>query len=135
MARSDQRLPFSHGDLFAPPAPDMQLLEPIQPLDPLVVDELAGLPQLEVNHANPVTPVTLREGDDPSSQRMGAIGTRLVTQRASTHAHDLQSASVPEPLRLHPPHQLTTRRRGPHFVLSASRVTSFSSIDSASSFF
>jgi hypothetical protein len=45
-----------------------------------------------------------------------------------------RSAPFRESLRLHPPHQLTTRRGGYHCFRNASRVTSFSSIDSASSF-
>jgi hypothetical protein len=43
----------------------MQLLEPVQPLDPLVVDPFTGLPELQMDHANPITTIALRQGDDP----------------------------------------------------------------------
>lgn len=60
----DQRLAFRHRDLLAPATPDMQLLEPVQPFDPLVVHNLSGLPQLEMDHPDSVTTVPLRQGDD-----------------------------------------------------------------------
>jgi hypothetical protein len=37
----DQRLALRDRDLLAPPAPDMQLLESVQPFDPLVVHNLS----------------------------------------------------------------------------------------------
>jgi hypothetical protein len=42
----------------------MQLLEPVQPLHALVVHVLASLSKLQMNHANPITPMALRQGDD-----------------------------------------------------------------------
>ena len=67
-ARTDQRLPFAHRNLLAPAAPHLQLLERVQPLDPLVIDELAGLPQLQIDHPRSVATMPLRQGDDPLAQ-------------------------------------------------------------------
>src|ERR1700733_8780598 len=113
----------------------IQVLEPIQALDSLVIGWLASLPKLQVDHANAIASMTLCQSDDPLTQLLVAVRPRLVTQRARTHVHDLKTPPLRQTLRLHPPHQLATRRCGHHFFLSASRVTSFSSIDSASNFF
>jgi hypothetical protein len=64
LTRSHQRLPVRHRDLLAAPAPNMQLLEPIQPLNPLVVHALAGLLELQVDHPDAVASMPLRQGDD-----------------------------------------------------------------------
>src|SRR5688572_29905273 len=58
--RAHQRLAICYGDLFPPSPADVQLLEPIQSLDALVVHELAGLAQLQVDHADAVAPIPLR---------------------------------------------------------------------------
>src|SRR5258706_6530623 len=133
--RTDQRLAIGDGDLLAPPPADVQLPQPIQPPDAFVVHELTGLAQLQVDHADSIAPVPLRQRHDPRSQCAVAIWARLVTHRTRAHAYDLQAVTLREALRLHPPHQLTTHWGGHHFFRSASRVTSFSSIDSANSFF
>ena len=62
--RPEQRLALADQDLLAPAAPDMQLFEPGQPLNPLVVNTLAGLMYLQVDHAYPEAPMALRQGDD-----------------------------------------------------------------------
>lgn len=60
-ARPHQRLPFGSRDLLAPPTPDMQLFERVPPLSALVVDDLASLPELQVDHPNPISPMALRQ--------------------------------------------------------------------------
>jgi len=45
---------------FAPSAPDVRLLEPLQPFDSIEVDRLAGLAELWVDHTDAVPPRTLR---------------------------------------------------------------------------
>src|ERR1700759_4583736 len=66
-AWSHQGLALAERDLLAPPTPDLQLFQRVEPLDTLVVDDLAGLSQLQVNHRGSVASMPLRQRDDPLS--------------------------------------------------------------------
>ena len=68
-------------------------------------------------------------------QRLVAIRPPLVAQHARAHARHPQGSPLRQPSRLAKPYQLAPRRYGHHFFRSASRATSFSSTDSANSFF
>jgi len=64
-----------------------------------------------------------------------ALFRRRVAQRGRTHAHDRERSTLTQAAFDHAPHQHAARRCGHHFRRRASRVTSFSSSDSASNFF
>jgi hypothetical protein len=49
----------------------------------------ASLPQLQVDHADTVSTVTLRQGDDALSHRLVAIWSWLVAQGTRAHPHNL----------------------------------------------
>ena len=78
-------MPASHRDLLARSPPDLQLLEPIETLDALVVDKLPGLPQLRVAHPRAIAPVTLRQSHDALPQGAVAILARSISQRFTRH--------------------------------------------------
>jgi hypothetical protein len=61
----DQRLAIRDRYLLAPAASDMQLLEPVQPLDAFVLHQLTGLAKLQVDHLDAIAPVTLSQDHDP----------------------------------------------------------------------
>lgn len=50
----------------------------IQAIDPLVVHQLSGLAQLQIDHAGTVTSMTLRQGDDLFPEDAIAIRHRLI---------------------------------------------------------
>jgi hypothetical protein len=125
---------LTNRDLLAPAPPDLQLLQLIQPLNALVVDQRACLPQLQVDHLDAIPPTALRQSGDPLAQLGITVRARLVAKRACAHARQGQATAFRQPLRLHPPHQLPTKRCGYHCLRSASLVASFSSSASAKCF-
>src|SRR5450631_1876985 len=65
-ARPYQRLALGYGNLLAPPPPDMQLLQLVEPFHAFVVDRFAsGLAELQMDHPDAVATVALRKFDDP----------------------------------------------------------------------
>ena len=73
-----QGVTVSLRDLLAFTLPDLQSRFGIEPIDALVVDDLAGLAQLEVDQASPIAPVTLGQGDDRFLQRAVAVCSGFV---------------------------------------------------------
>ncbi len=66
--------------LLALPPANLQPRLGIEPIHPLVIDDHAFLPQLQVNHAGAVTAVALRERDDLRFQGGIAVGGGLVAE-------------------------------------------------------
>ena len=62
----------------------------IQALHPFVVDDLASLPELEIDHAGAVTSMALRQSDDLVLQGSVSVFSGLVTVGAGAHADDEQ---------------------------------------------
>ena len=68
--RPTQRLPLAHRHLLPLAPPHLQRSLLIQPLDALVVHQLAAfLPKLQVDHPDAVALVPLRQRHDPLAQR------------------------------------------------------------------
>jgi hypothetical protein len=59
-----------------------------------MIDYLARLTQLQVNHACAISAVALGQGHYLLPQSLVAIWRRLVTERTRTHADDLQGSSL-----------------------------------------
>ncbi len=78
-ARANQQLPLTRRDFLATPMPHLQFLQHLEPLDALVVDQLSGLSELEVDRLRAVTAVTLRERHDLLARLRVAVRRRLVT--------------------------------------------------------
>ncbi len=62
---AQQRLPVLQRHLLPAPAFHLQAGLGVQPIDPLVIDHAAFLPQLQINHAGPIATVPVSECDDP----------------------------------------------------------------------
>ena len=133
--RAHQGLSVGHGDLLPPSPSDLQLGFGVQALDAFMVDPMNGLSQLQIDHLGPVATVPVGEGNDAPSERHIRIWGGLVSQRRRTHAHHREGTSLTQTLCRHVPHQQATSWCGYHFFRNASRVTLFSSSDSARSFF
>ena len=67
----------------ATPSADRQLLQSIQPIDAFVFDEIAGLTQLQVDHADALVLMPLDQRDVPLAQAHVAIRSRLLAQAES----------------------------------------------------
>ncbi len=131
--RTLQGMTVGQRDLLALALSDLQPRLGIQALDALVVDDLTGLAQLQVDHARAVTAMALRQGDDLVLQGLVAVRGGLVTVGAGAHADDAQAAALAQSTAHHVAHQLAPCGCAHHFFLKASFVTSFSSRDSARS--
>ena len=77
----------------------------------------------------------MSQGQNTFTQALVAIRPWLVAQRASAHADYLKRSALTQAASRHVAHQLSTGGCAHHFFRNASRVTSISSIDSASIFF
>jgi hypothetical protein len=71
--RPDDRLAIRHRHLLSPPPAHLQPGLGVQPLDALVIDALAGLAELQIDHPRAVAPMALRERHDARPQRRVAI--------------------------------------------------------------
>lgn len=76
--RASQWVTSCYRHLLAPA--NLQTRLGIKPIHSLVIDPYAFLPQLQTDHASPVTTVTLRERDDLRFQGRIAVGGGLVTE-------------------------------------------------------
>lgn len=83
---------FSIGlrDLLVFVSANLQTRLGIKPVHALVIDLHALLPQLQVDDASTVTPVTLCQRDDLLLEDDIAVGLRLVTPCAWTQARHTQ---------------------------------------------
>lgn len=77
-------------DLLAFAFPYLQTSFDIQVVNPFVVDDLAGLPELEIDHAGAVGAMALRQSDDLVLQGAVSVFSGLVTVGAGVHADDEQ---------------------------------------------
>ncbi len=85
--RTKQGLPVDDGDLL-PAAPfHLETSLGIQPVDPLVIDDVALLPQFQIDHAGAIAPVAMGQGDDAIAQARAWIRPRHVAQRRGTQRH------------------------------------------------
>ena len=82
-----ERLALGYWDFLALASAQLQSLQCIKPIYPLVIHALASLAQLQVNHASAVATMTLGECDDLRTQRHVAIGRGTIAQAAGTHPH------------------------------------------------
>ena len=106
----------------------------VQAIDPFVIDDVAGLPQLQIDHPGPIASMSLRQVNDPIPDDRIAIGPWYVPEGRRAHLPHGQGPALAEAPRDHLPHHLPSNRCGHHFFRSTSRVTSISSCDSAKSF-
>ena len=58
--RPPQRLPIRYRHVLAPSLPHLQARLGIEPVDVLVIDQLPGLPQLQIDHASTIAAVPVR---------------------------------------------------------------------------
>ena len=107
----------------------------VQAVDPFVIDDVAGLPQLQIDHPGPIASMSLRQGNDPIPDDRIAIGPWHVPEGRRAHPPHGQGPALAEAPRDHLPHHLPSNRGGHHFFRSTSRVTSISSCASVNRFF
>lgn len=106
--RSHEGLPLAHRHLLAVAAPHLQLGFGVEPFNPLVLHHLTLLPHLQVNHAGPVPPVAMGEGDNGLPELTVPIRRGAVAQPARTPADHLQGLALREAPATHPAHHLPT---------------------------
>jgi ABC-type multidrug transport system ATPase subunit len=133
--RPHQWLTLTHRHLLACTASHLQLGLSIESFNPLVIHHATLLPHLQVNHACPVPPMAMGEGDNGIPQIGIPVRRGLVPQAARTHPDHLQGLALRQASATHPAHHLPTSRCAYHFFLSTSWVTACSSSASASNFF
>ena len=92
------------------------------------------LAQFQIDHAGAVPTMAVRERHDAVTQAWIRIRPRHIPQGSGAHVYDGQGAPLADPTCDHLPHHLASSRCGHHFFRSTSRVTSFSSRESASNF-
>ena len=122
------------GTLLASTALQLEPGLRVQAIDPFVIDDVAGLPQLQIDHPGPIASMSLRQVNDPIPDDRIAIGPWHVPEGRRAHLPHGQGPALAEAPRDHLPHHLPSNRCGHHFFRSTSRVTSISSCDSAKSF-
>ena len=83
-----QWLAVGYRDLLASTALQLEPGLRVQAIDPFVIDDVAGLPQLQIDHPGPIASMSLRQVNDPIPDDRIAIGPW----------------HVPEGRRAHPPH-------------------------------
>lgn len=113
----------------------LQPLLGVEPLDALVIGALAGLAQLHGDQLGPVPTMAMRQGEDLGPQGDVSVRCRRVPQRRGAHPDHAQSPPPTQSACHHVPHHHPACGGGHHCVRNASRITSISSRDSASSFF
>ena len=86
--RPYQRLPVGHRDLLATPTPHLKALESIQTLDALVVDRLARLAKLQIDHPGAIATMSLGKTYDLCAQRLVVVRSCLIPQCARAHANN-----------------------------------------------
>src|SRR5690554_5450619 len=96
--RTPERLSVRHRHLLAFAPTYLQLRCGVQLLDPFVIDPLAGLAKLQVDHSRSVTPVSLRQGHDLLTQSRVAIRSRPIAVHARAHVDHSQGKTVSHPL-------------------------------------
>ncbi len=119
---------------FAPAEAYLQLGDLIQPLYTLVLHEHPSCLSFSQIIQTPwhlcrCAKATIRCRSSPLRS------PRCIMQSADAHTQHRQCTAFVNPLARHLPRQQSSHRCDHHFVRSASRVASFSNIDSASSFF
>ena len=129
-----QWLAVGSRDLLASTALQLEPGLRVQAIDPCVIDDVAGLPQLQIDHPGPIASMSLRQVNDPIPDDRIAIGPWHVPEGRRAHPPHGQGPALAEAPRDHLPHHLPSNRCGHHVFHSTSRVTSISSCDSAKSF-
>lgn len=85
-----QWVPVGRRDFLSLAPSHLQPSLGIEPIHPLVINDLSGLAQFQIDHPGPVAPVALSERDDPFFQGGIAIRHRLVTENARAHANETE---------------------------------------------
>ena len=67
--RAHQGLPIGHRNLLPPSAPNLELGLRVQAFDAFMVDVVAFLPQLQIDHPGAIATVTVGEGNNPPAKR------------------------------------------------------------------
>ena len=129
-----QGLTVGSRDLLASTARQLEPGLRVQAIDPFVIDDVAGLPPLQIDHPGPRASMSLRQGNDPIPDDRIAIGSWHIPEGRGAHPPHGQGPALTEAPRDHLPHPLPSNRCGHHAFRSTSRVTSISSCDSAKSF-
>ena len=63
-SRTHERLPLTHSDLLPATTTHLQLLQRVKPLHSLVIEPLARLPKLQVDHLGAVAAMPLSQRND-----------------------------------------------------------------------
>jgi hypothetical protein len=71
-----ERLAIGNQHLLTTSTTHLQTLCDVQTFHALVIDALAGLAQLQVDHAHAVAPITMRQSEDASPQGHISVGSR-----------------------------------------------------------
>src|SRR6202012_5797564 len=130
----EQWLPLGQGHLFPFAPAHLQVRLLVQALNSLVVDHLTSLAEFEVDHADAVALMAIRQRTDHLAQLDIGVGPRFVSVSACAHPSDRQRPALTQFLADQIAHQLAPVRCAHHFFRRASLMTSFSSLSSASSF-
>ena len=69
-----QGLAVGYRDLLASTALQLEPGLRVQAIDPFVIDDVAGLPQLQIDHPGPIASMSLRQVNDPIPDDRIAIG-------------------------------------------------------------
>lgn len=81
-------------DLLALALFDLQARQRVQAVNALVVDDLASLAQLHVNHASAISAVALGQGNNLLLQVAITVTDGFVAQSTGTHANDTQRTTL-----------------------------------------
>lgn len=96
--RSLQGMAVGNRDLLPLAPSHLQACLGIQPIHAFVIDDLPGLPKLQIDHPSPITTMSLGEGYDFLPQDGISVCHRLVAESARTHADDPERPSLAESL-------------------------------------
>ena len=91
-----QGLAVGSRDLLASTALQLEPGLRVQAIDPCVIDDVAGLPQLQIDHPGPIASMSLRQVNDPIPDDRIAIGPWYVPEGRRAHLPHGQGPALTE---------------------------------------